>query len=90
MLGDLNLEPSSPSMLSFTGSQNFVNLIKNKTCFKGTGSCIGLILTNRKYSFYFLLPHYYTHFIFYYHFIYLVMKAIFNCEERKKLLYRNY
>ena len=51
VLGDFNLEPSSPSMLSFMDSQNFVSLIKNKTCFKGTGSCIDLILTNRKYFF---------------------------------------
>ena len=50
VFGDFNLEPSNPSMLSFMNSQNFVNLIKNKTCFKGV-SCIDLILTNRKYSF---------------------------------------
>ena len=29
----------------------FVNLIKNKTCFKGQESSVDLILTNRKYSF---------------------------------------
>ena len=46
VLGDFNLEPSSPSMLSFIDSQNFVNLLKNKACLKGTGSCIDLILTN--------------------------------------------
>ena len=51
VLGDFNLEPSSPSMLFFMDSQNFVNLIKNKTCFKGASSCPDLILTNRKYSF---------------------------------------
>ena len=51
VLGDFNLEPSSPCMLSFMDSQNFVSVMKNKTCFKGTGSSIDLILTNRKYSF---------------------------------------
>ena len=51
VLGDLNLEPSSPSMLSFMDSINFLSFIKNKTCSKGTGSCIDLILTNRKCSF---------------------------------------
>ena len=51
VLGDFSLEHSNPSMLSFMDSQNFVNLIKNKTCFKGAGSCTNLILTNRKYSF---------------------------------------
>ena len=48
VLGDFNLKPSIPTMLSFMDSQNFVSLIKNKTCFKGTGSCIDLILANRK------------------------------------------
>ena len=48
VLGGFNLEPLSGSMFSFMDSQNFVSLIKNKTCFKGTGSCIDLILANRK------------------------------------------
>ena len=51
VLGDFSLEHSNSSMLSFMDSQNFVNLVKNKTCFKGAGSCTNLILTNRKYSF---------------------------------------
>ena len=29
----------------------FINLIKNKNCFKGQGSSMDLILTYRKYSF---------------------------------------
>ena len=32
-------------------SQNFKNLIKSNTCFRGVCSCIGLILTSRKYCF---------------------------------------
>ena len=46
VLGDFNLEPSIPSMLPFMDSLTFVNLIKNKMCFKGAGSCLDLILTN--------------------------------------------
>ena len=38
-------------MMNVMDSQNFTNLIKNNTCFKGLGSCIDLILTNRKYCF---------------------------------------
>ena len=38
-------------MLSFMNNENFVNLVKGNTCFKGKGSCIDLILTNRRYSF---------------------------------------
>ena len=89
VLGDFNLQPSSPSMLSFMDSQNFVSLIKKKTCFKGTGSCIDLILTNRKYSFK-NTSSYETGLSDHHHLIYSVMKTIFKCEEPKKLIYRNY
>ena len=89
VLGDFNLEPSIPSMLSFMDSQNFVSLIKNKTCFKGTGSCIDLILTNRRYSFK-NTSSYETGLSDHHHLIYSVMKTIFICEEPKKLIYRNY
>ena len=70
-------------------SQNFVSLIKNKRCFKGTGSCIDLILTNRKYSFK-NVSSYETRLIDHHHLIYLVMKATFKCGESKKLIYRDY
>ena len=51
VFGDFNLEPTNPIMMNFMDSQNFINLIKNNTCFKVVGSSIDLILTNRKYSF---------------------------------------
>ena len=89
VLGDFNLKPSSPSMLSFTDSQNVVSLIKNKTSFKGTGSCIDLILTNRKYSFK-NTSLYETGLSDHHHLIHSVIKTIFKCEEPKKLIYRNY
>ena len=53
--GDFNLDLLSPSISSFINSKKFVSLVKNKTCFKGTGSCIDLILKNGKYSFKILL-----------------------------------
>ena len=89
VLGDFNLEPSSPTMLSFMDSQNFVSLIKNKTCFKGAGSCIDLISTNRKYLFK-NTSSYETGLSDHHHLIYSAMKTIFKCEEPKKLIYRNY
>ena len=70
-------------------SQNVVSLIKNKTCFKGTGSCIYLILTNRKCSFK-NTSLYETGLSDHHHLIYSVIKTIFKCEEPKKLIYRNY
>ena len=51
ILGDFNLEPSNPRIVSFLNNQNLFNLVKSNTCFKGEGSCIDSILTNRKYSF---------------------------------------
>ena len=38
-------------MMTFLNEHDLINLIKNDTCFKGEGSCIDLILTNRKFSF---------------------------------------
>ena len=89
VLRDFNLETLSPSMLSFKDSQNCVTLVKNKTCFKGTGSCIDLILTNRKYSFK-NTSSYETRLSDHHHLIYSVMKTTFKCEEPKKSIYRNY
>ena len=45
------MEPTESALSNFLSSNNLSNLIKKNTCFKGTGSCIDLILTNRKYSF---------------------------------------
>ena len=51
IMGDFNLEPHYKRLRYFLNSNNLVNLVKTNTCFKGSGSCIDLILTNRKYSF---------------------------------------
>ena len=88
-LGDFDLEPSRPSMLSFMVSQNFVNLIKNKTCFKGTGSCTDLTLTNRKYSLT-NTSSYKTELRDHHHLIYSAMKTTFKSDEPKKSTYRDY
>ena len=48
--GDFNSQPTDSIMKDFMEANGFVNLIKSNTCFKGKGSCIDLILTNRKYS----------------------------------------
>ena len=79
----------SSTMFSFIDSPNFVSLIKNKTYFKGTGSFIDLILTNRKYSFQ-NTSSYETGLSDHHHLIYSVMKIIFKYEESKKIIYRNY
>ena len=58
-------------------------------CFKGTCSCIDLMLTNRKYSFKITFS-YETRLSDHHHLIYSVLKTTFKCEESKKLIYRNY
>ena len=71
------------------GSQDFLNLIKNKTCFKGTGSCIDSMLASRKYSFK-NTSSYETGLSDHHHLICSVMKTTFKCEKPKKLIYMNY
>ena len=90
VIEDFDLEPSHPSLLSFMNSQNFVSLMKNKTYFKETSSCIDFILTNRKYSFK-NTSSYETGLSDHHQLIYSVMKkTTFKREEPKKLIYMNY
>ena len=51
ILGNFNMGPKNPNLASFMHFFNLHNLIKSNTCFKGCGSCINLILTNRNYWF---------------------------------------
>ena len=51
VMGDFNIEPSEEPLDSFCNSFNLYNLVKDKTCFKGTPKCYDLILTNCKHSF---------------------------------------
>ena len=48
MLGDFKMTPEDKNMQLFSDSFNLENLIKEATCFKGSPSCIDLIITNRK------------------------------------------
>ena len=65
-------------------SYNYCNLIKNNTCFKGDGSCVDLILTNRKYCFK------NTSISDHRHLIYSMLKTEFEKKESKKVTYRSY
>ena len=77
-------------MLSFINNENFINLVKGNTCFKDKGSCIDLILTNKRYSLKrtssteigLSSDHYYL--------ISSMMKTTFEEEEYKVLVYRDY
>ena len=48
--GDFNLEPIVPELSEFLELNSLFNHVKEKTCWKSTsGSCIDLIITNRRY-----------------------------------------
>ena len=76
-------------MLSFMNNENFINLVKGNTCFKGKGSCIDLILTNRRYSFKHTSSTE-TDLSDHHHLISSMMKTIFEKEEPKVLVYWDY
>ena len=87
-LGDFNMEPKNPKLESFMNSFNLYNLIKSNTCFKGSGSCIDLILTNRKYCF----KHTSTfeaRLSDHHHLIYSMLKTTFKKEESKQFIYHD-
>ena len=89
VFGDFNLDISHPVMLSFMNNENFINLVKGNTCFKGKGSCIDLILTNRRHSFK-LTSSIETGLSDHHHLISSMMKTSSEKEESKVLVYRDY
>ena len=50
-MGDFNAQPLDSAMKDFIKVNGSINLIKGNTYFKGRGSYIDLILTNRRFSF---------------------------------------
>ena len=83
------MEPNSPALTSFMQSFNLFHLIKTYTCFKGKGSCIDLILANRKYCFKrssaFETGQSDDH-----HLLYSMLKTCFQREESNLFIYRDY
>ena len=70
-------------------NENFIYLVKRNTCCKGKGSCIDLILTNRKYSFKHTSSAE-TGLSDRHHLISPMTKTTFENEESKVLIYRDY
>ena len=89
VLGDFNMDPSHTQLSAFMEHYNYYNLIKNNTCFKGDGSCIDLILTNRKYCFK-NTSSFETGISDHHHLIYSMLKTTFEKEESIKVTYRDY
>ena len=86
---DPYMDPSHTQLSAFMEHYNYCNLIKNNTCFKGDGSCIDLILTNRKYCFK-NTSSFETGISDHHHLIYSILKITFEKEESKKVTYCNY
>ena len=89
ILGDFNLEPTDSALMGFLDSNSLTNLIKTNTCFKGKGSCIDLILTNRKFSFKFTST-YETGISDHHHIIYTMLKSCFQNTDPKLFNYRDF
>ena len=85
ILGDFNMEPKNPKSASFMHYFNLYNLTKSNTCFKGSGSCIDLILTNRKCCFKHTST-FGTGLSDHHHLIYSMLKATFK-KGRIKIVY---
>ena len=89
IMGDFNMELTESALSTFLSSNNLSNLMKMNTCFKATGSCIDLILTNRKHAF----KHsesYKTAITDHHHLIYTMLKSCFQNKEPKVLNYRDF
>ena len=89
IIGDFNLTPDNNSMREFVDLYNFINLIKTTTWFKGTGSCIDLLLANQKYSFK-KTNAFETGLSDHHLLIYSMLKTSFQKNEPKRLIYRDY
>ena len=87
--GNFDFKPTDSVMMNVMDTQNFTNLIKNDTRFKGVGSCIDLILRNRKYCFK-NTSSYETRISDHHHLIFSIMKTTFTSEEPRKFVYRDY
>ena len=48
LLGDFNMTSKNKNLQHFTDTFSLEHLINEPTCFKGSPSCIDLIITNRK------------------------------------------
>ena len=89
VIGDFYLTPDNKSMREFVDLYNLIDLIETTTCFKGTESCIDLLLTNQKYSFK-NTKAFETGLSDHYLLIYSMLKTSFQKNKPKRLIYRDY
>ena len=89
IIGDFNMQPGFDNMSEFIISHGYYNLIKKNTCFKNTGTCIDLMLTNQKYSFK-NTNVFETGLSDHHLLIYSMLKTTFTKMKPKKIIYRDF
>ena len=89
IIGDFNHEPSNTTLKHFLDNNGLYNLIKGHVCFKGKGSLIDLILTNRKFSFK-NTQSFEIGISNHHHMVYTTLKTTFQKSEPKPSIYRNF
>ena len=90
LVGDMNMEPSEPIMDQFLEIHNLQNIIKQKTCFKSSkGSCIDLILTNKRYYFQHTNT-LETGLSDWHRLVYTMFKSTYCRQPPQKIFYRSY
>ena len=90
IIGDMNLEPSDTVMKEFIENYELYNLILKPTCFKSSrGTCIDLILTNKKSNF-LTSDTFETGLSDYHTLVYTTFKSTFSKLPSIKITYRSY
>ena len=90
IIGDMNLEESNVNLINLCNDYNLTNLIHKNTCFKSSkGTCIDLILTNRR-SYFQHSNSFETGLSDYHHLIYSMFKMSYTKLSPIKQLYRNF
>ena len=89
VLGDFNMKPCNPNLCTLMESQALHNLINSPTCFKNPkGSCIDLILTNKKHGHKFSQT-FEVGFNDFHVMIYTMLKTTFTKLPPKEIKYRS-
>ena len=84
------MDTAANKLSSFIDSNDLFSMIKTPTCFKSTqGSCIDLMLTNKKYSFKDTQT-FETGFSDFHHMIYTILKSRYTKLPPKTIRYRDY
>ena len=89
ILGDFNMQPNCPILVSFMQSLKLFNIIKSNICLKKSRICRDLSFANREYWF----KHsstFETGLSDHHHLIYSKLKTTFKKEEPKFYKYRDY